>query len=116
MAETHLIVNDKPAGTIDSDGHVTLQDFFVYRKGGVLALSVGIHFDLAVVDPDSRLWVVEMILTRRMHLHGMTDEDMERSARQNKRYQERKAEFAALPWYKRMFTRRPWAADPENGD
>jgi hypothetical protein len=97
-----------------TDNSLTIKDFFVYTKGGVPVASLDAKFDFTNIHPDSQAWVANMLLSRRMHLSGPTDEAQAQSDRQSKRYKVRKAERAALPWYKRIFTKQVWYSDPEN--
>lgn len=98
----------------DAD-EVVLQGFFVYSQGGKQVLSLDAKFDLRGVHPGDRAWVVGVLRNRAMYLAGPSPEQAQQHARQMRRYRERKAEYEALPWWRRVFTRRPWSTDEENG-
>ena len=114
--ETHFTyaTGETAAILYPKDSSITIKDFFVYAKGGEIVCSLDAKFDFSDIHPDSHACVANMLLGRRMHLSGPSDESARESARQSARYHERKAERAALPWYKRIFVKQPWYSDPEN--
>ena len=101
---------------LQSTGEITIPDFFVYAKGGVVVARLDAKFDLRSIAPDSHAFVANLLVSRKMHLSGLTDEHLARDRRRSERYAARKAEYEAFPWYKRLFTKRPWSHDPENDD
>jgi hypothetical protein len=99
---------------IPASEDVIIKDFFVYCQGGVPVLNLDATFDFNQINPADHAFVLNMLLQQRMRLMGPTEEAMKRDARRSTRYKKRKAEYEALPWYKRVLTQRPGAFDPEN--
>lgn len=97
-----------------SDNTVTIKDFFVYCEGGVPVFSMDAKFDFKDIHPDSQAWVLNLLLSRKTRLMGATPEARARLDRESIRYKERKVEYAALPWYKRIFAKHPSIIDEEN--
>ncbi len=110
-----LIDKNGNAGEIQSTGEVTIKDFFVYCKGGVPVLSLDAKFDFSGIHPDDHTYFAGILLGRRTRLLAQSDEAYARDAKRSERYRERKAEYEALPWWRRLFARRPWSFDDENG-
>jgi hypothetical protein len=115
--ETHYTYETgETAAILQGTGEITIKDFFIYTKGGEIACTLDAKFDLKDIHPESHAWILNLLLGQRMHLSGPSDEDAQRQARQSVRYKERKAEYTALPWHKRLFRKRPWYSDPENDE
>ena len=99
-----------PGGTI-----VTIKDALQIVQGGKVVGTLDAQYDFKDLAPEYNQIAIG-IINKRTRLGMQTWEDMEISRRQGERYSERKAEYAALPWWKQLFAKRPWASDPENDD
>jgi len=88
------------------DTSVTIKDFLVIRKGAQ-EVRVDAKFDLEEISPESRWIVANIMVERRFVLHLMADEDIEKARDENQEYRKRLAQYEALPWYRKLFTRHP---------
>jgi hypothetical protein len=89
-------------------GKVTLVDAVEIIQGGIVVAKLDAEFDFTNVDPTFHLYVLNVLMTRcRVCLYLPTFEKMEEEARRSERYAQRQAKYAALPWWKKIFTLRP---------
>ena len=112
--QTFCYESGETVATLQDTGEFTIVDFFTWTKGGEVVVSLDAKFDLSDIHPENRMFILSMLVGRRMHLVGPSDEQRAKDIRRSDRYDQRKAEYDALPWYRRVFTRRPWRADAEN--
>jgi len=108
IAENHNVT--VPGGTI-----VTIKDALQIVQGGKMVGTLDAQYDFKDLAPEYHFTALQ-IISKRTRLGMQTWEDMEMWDNRHKRYTERKAEYAALPWYKKLLTRRPWFYDDENDD
>lgn len=99
-----------PGGTI-----VTIKDALQIVQGGKMVGTLDAQYDFKNLPPEYHQIAIG-IINKRTRLGMQTWEDMEISRRQGERYKERKAEYAALSWWRRVFAKRPWASDDENDE
>jgi hypothetical protein len=89
-------------------GKVTLVDVVEIIQGGKVVAKLDAEFDFTNVDPTFHFYVLNVLMTRcRVCLYLPTFEKMEEEARRTERYVQHTAEYAALPWWKKIFISAP---------
>ena len=94
--------------TVPGGTEVTVKDFFVVIRGGEVAARLDAKFDFKNVPQQLHMTIVNTLMSQRTKLMMPTDGAPRRMDLQDQRYRERKKAFAALPWYKRPFAKKPW--------
>jgi BMFP domain-containing protein YqiC len=93
--------------TIEVGTEVTIKGFLViHREGETVSLDAKVDFEDVPVDLHAL--VANLLMSKRASLHVPSREEFDRQAEESRRYRERKAEYEALPWYRKFFARRPW--------
>lgn len=93
--------------TIPGGTEVIVKDAVIIVQGGRVVARLDAKYDFTDLDPAFHEIVVNLLLGGRIRL-GLPTEKM---LRQGERYTERKAEYAALPWWRKLFTKKPWLYD-----
>lgn len=98
--------------TIQVSSKVTVPDALVFESGGVVVGRLDAVYDFKDLDPKYHMEAAA-IIQKRVRLIIPTDAAFARMDRRRKRRRQLEGEFNSLPWYKKLFTRRPWEIDLE---
>ena len=92
---------------------LVVPDALQVLQGGRVVARVVAEYDLSDVAPEYFPFI-EPHLLHRQRVLVPTWSRMRRDDAIFKNYRRRKEEYGALPWLRRLFTRRPWSTDAAN--
>jgi hypothetical protein len=98
-----------------SSNQVTVKDAVTIIQGGVVTVRLDASYNLEGVPAEYHQSIFALI-ARRNQLVMPTWDDLRHHQQQMETYNGRLAKFNELPWYKRIFTKRPWLSDSENDE
>lgn len=107
----NITIADSSNLTIPGTTKVTIKDALVLLQGGEKVVQLDAEYDLKDVPPAYHEILVNLMMTQRVRLLMPTAEALEESDRRVERYRQQKAEYGALPWWKKMFSKRSWLDD-----
>ena len=95
-----------PSGT-----EVILKDALVLVEAGVVVGRLDAKYDFKDLPERHHMTAVNCLMQRRMRLAMPSPEQFRQMDEDHKIAQKRRDEFAALPWYKKLFAKKPWDHD-----
>jgi hypothetical protein len=98
-----------------SSNEVTVKDAVTIFQGGVVVVRLDATYDLEGVPAEYHQSILA-IISRCTQLGMPTWESMDLERQRMEKYHQRKDEYDALPWHKRLFAKRPWMSDSENDE
>jgi len=88
---------------IPSGTEVTLKDALVLVEAGVVVGRLDAKYDFKDLPERHHMTAVNCLLQRRMRLAMPSPEQLRQMDEDDEKRQRRRDEFAALPWYKKIF-------------
>lgn len=86
---------------------VTVKDAIVFQMEGEVIGRLDIRCDFTDLDPSLHQMAIDILMKNRIRMTLPSEEYYEKMRRMEERYEKRKAEYNALPWYKKMFNTAP---------
>lgn len=107
--QNSITVASSSSVTVPSSSKVTVTDAVVFVQGRRIVGKLDAVYDFAKIDPSLHTLAVQIIMQQRVQLGMHVPKD---EAEREKKHEKRLAEYNALPWWKRIFKRKPWKYDP----
>ena len=93
---------------IPSGTEVILKDALVLVEAGVVVGRLDAKYDFKDLPERHHMTAVNCLMQRRMRLAMPSPEQLEQMDEERKEYRKFRDDFYALPWYKKLFARKPW--------
>ena len=106
-----LIVEGTSGVIVPGGTEVTLKDALVLVQGGEVVCRVDAKYDFSDIPPEHHVTAVNLLLRSRVSLRMPSREDREQWDREHRAREQRDKAFAALPWWKKLFGKKPWEVE-----
>jgi hypothetical protein len=98
--------------TIQVSSKVTVQDALVLKSGGKVVGRLDAVYDFKDLDSQYHM-AAARIIQKRVCLIIRTEQALARQDKEPEIYRRRKKEFEVLPWWKKLFAKKPWEFNME---
>jgi hypothetical protein len=96
--------------TVPGETKIIIADALVFKQGGKIVVRLNAEYDFTEVPPEFHELALRMLFSQqRIRLIVPTEAAMAEEDRRMARYHQRKIEYEALPWWKKLFKSPPWA-------
>ncbi len=105
-------------GTVAIECPVVLKNALILLEGGTMVGKLDATFNFENLDPRLHQRAIRAFQTHftGVKIFGLSQGQIEIEQRRSARYWQRRKAYKALPWYKKLFTSRPWLYDLENDE